>query len=150
MVWRFFKSTQDGFILASKPSLWTSSTITARSHLTVDNHAIAKITYAESHSSSRQTENIHKSIINTLSLFLQPWSYSLIKLSPYSFSAGFLSPSTAFSTVPAIPLLLASNWLPAISSFEKGPPIFLPICPIEPSGLNCLPMAPPGEDVGIL
>lgn len=30
-------------------------------------------------------------------------------------------------------------------TFEKGPPIFSPTCPIFPSGLNCLPIAPADE-----
>lgn len=49
------------------------------------------------------------------------------------FLAGFLGPSTAFSTVPAMPPLLASNWLPIMPSFEKGPPIFSPVMNIHVS-----------------
>lgn len=30
-------------------------------------------------------------------------------------------------------------------TFENGPPIFSPSCPMFPSGLNCLPIAPPDE-----
>lgn len=38
----------------------------------------------------------------------------------------WLGPSTAFSTVPAMPPLAASNWLPMAPSLEKGPPICYP------------------------
>lgn len=31
------------------------------------------------------------------------------------------------------------------ATFENGPPTFSPICPMAPSGLNCLPIAPPEE-----
>lgn len=77
----------------------------------------------------------------------------------------WLGPSTALSTVPAIPPFAASNWLPIAPSLENGPPIFSPIWPIFPSAvhvlasqtfcetdiellrLNCLPIAPPEERI---
>jgi len=72
--WGFFKSTPRRFCFGFLAFTLANSAMAARSpsHLTVDNYAIAKITYTESHSCSRQTESIHKSIINTLPLFLQP------------------------------------------------------------------------------
>ena len=47
-----------------------------------------------------------------------------------------LGPSTALSTVPAIPPLAASNCEPIAPSEEKGPPIFSPTCPIAPSAIE--------------
>lgn len=61
--------------------------------------------------------------------------------------AGFLGPSTALSTCPAIPFLLASNWLPITPSELSGPPIFSPTCPMVPLGLNCEPIAPADERI---
>lgn len=79
-------------------------------------------------------------------------SYNCIPPAPYFFGgrteslpAGFLGPSTARSTCPAIPFLLASNCEPMTPSLLSGPPIFSPIWPMAPSGLNCLPMAPSEE-----
>jgi len=59
--------------------------------------------------------------------------------------AGLLGPSTARSTCPAMPSLLASNWLPMAPSLLNGPPTAWPMEPIAPSGLNCLPIAPAEE-----
>src|SRR5436305_13380423 len=75
--------------------------------------------------------------IVTDNLKLQPSSKSF----PHFF-AGLLGPSTAFSNIPAIPSLLASNWLPITPSLENGPPIFSPIWPMLPSareslGIHC-------------
>jgi hypothetical protein len=72
------------------------------------------------------------------SSFIQ--SYTFLPL-----PAGLLGPSTARSTCPAIPSLLASNWLPITPSLLNGPPTFWPIWPMAPSGLNCLPIAPAEE-----
>lgn len=63
----------------------------------------------------------------------------------FELPAGLLGPSTARSTCPAMPSLLASNWLPITPSLLNGPPTAWPICPMAPSGLNCLPIAPAEE-----
>jgi hypothetical protein len=71
-----------------------------------------------------------------------------MRSSIYFFSplpAGLLGPSTALSTCPAIPSLLASNCDPITPSLLSGPPIAWPICPMAPSGLNCFPIAPAEE-----
>jgi len=57
----------------------------------------------------------------------------------FELPAGLLGPSTALSTCPAIPFLLASNWLPITPSLLNGPPTFSPIWPIAPSGLTVVP-----------
>jgi hypothetical protein len=64
------------------------------------------------------------------------------------FLAGFLGPSTAFSTVPAIPSFPASNCDPIAPSLEKGPPIFSPTWPMLPSAvmLICQQETPPLKD----
>ena len=54
----------------------------------------------------------------------------------FELPAGLLGPSTALSTCPAMPFLLASNWLPITPSLLNGPPTFSPIWPIAPSGLT--------------
>jgi hypothetical protein len=45
------------------------------------------------------------------------------------------------------PLIMTTNHpLSSVEhTLEKGPPIFSPTCPTAPSGLNCLPTAPPDE-----
>ena len=73
---------------------------------------------------------------------------SSIKRIIYTFPplpAGFLGPSTALSTVPAIPSFPASNWLPIAPSLSKGPPTACGILPRAPSGLKCFPIAPAEE-----
>lgn len=96
---------------------------------------------------------VHKAVVDVKFDFIIPqtswlkvlYNQEAIIYAFLSLPAGFDGPSTARSTCPAMPSLLASNWLPMTPSLLNGPPTAWPMEPMAPSGLNCLPIAPAEE-----